>query len=163
MNSRFYSFDHKGVHFIVLDGNDIPVGHQSGYPCYIAADQISWLYENLKQTNAFSIVFVHQSIEREMDGSIKNGSEVRNLLEKVNHQAGFRKVIACFSGHHRRDYVRWINNILYSQINSASYYWIGEDFLEVRYDSNLHILNILIYILTNFLLFLCPLLKKRMA
>ena len=137
MDARFYSFDHKGVHFIVLDGNDVPVGHQSGYPCYIDGDQIAWLYEDLKQTDACSIIFVHQSIELETDGSIKNGSEIRSLLEEVNRQAGFRKVIACFLGHHHRDYVRWINNILYSQINSASYYWIGEEFLEVRYSQEI--------------------------
>jgi predicted phosphodiesterase len=137
MDSRFYSFDQGGIHFVVLDGNDTPTHHQSGYPRYIAGNQIEWLRNDLAQTGAPTIVFAHQSIEFEEDDGIENGAEIRNLLEETNRQAGFQQVMACFSGHHHRDYARWINDILYPQINSASYYWVGGDYLEVRYNQEI--------------------------
>ena len=137
MDSRFYSFDQGGIHFVVLDGNDTPAHHQSGYPRYIAGDQVEWLRNDLSQTGAPTIVFAHQSIEFEEDDGIENGAEIRNLLEETNRQAGFQQVMACFSGHHHRDYARWINDILYPQINSASYYWVGGDYLEVRYNQEI--------------------------
>jgi len=133
MKSRYYSFDRSGVHFVVLDGNDRPKNHAGGYPRYIAADQLDWLRKDLAATALPTIVFVHQSIERENDGGVQNGAAVRGLFEEANREAGRRKVIACFSGHHHRDYVRQINDIVYPQINSASYFWVGGDYQRVRY------------------------------
>ena len=110
MPSRFYSFDRRDVHFVVLDGNDRPADHKSGYPRFIADDQIAWLKDDLERTDSPTIVFVHQSIER--DGGVQNGAAVRAVLEEANDKAGRRKVVACFSGHHHRDYVRQIANIV---------------------------------------------------
>ena len=67
-----------------------------------------------------------------------NGKDVRAVFEKANHSAGFRKVLACFSGHHHRDYVRQIRDIVYPQINSASYYWVGKKYARNRYSDALH-------------------------
>jgi hypothetical protein len=86
----------------------------------------------LAATEKTTIIFVHQSPERPEDGGLQNGTEVRGILEQANRAAGFRKVVACFTGHHHRDYVRQINNIVYPQINSASYQWVGGNFLRVR-------------------------------
>ncbi len=133
MAARYYSFDQGGIHFVVLDGNDRPKDHSGGYPRYIAENQLDWLEKDLAATERTTIVFVHQSIERETKGGVQNGAAVRQLLEEANIRAGRRKVIACFSGHHHRDYVRQINNIVYPQINSASYFWVGGDYQRVRY------------------------------
>ena len=133
MKARYYSYDRSGVHFVVLDGNDRPENHAGGYPRYIASDQLDWLQKDLAATGLPTIVFVHQSIERENKGGVQNGAIVRAHLEAANKEAGRRKVIACFSGHHHRDYVRQINDIVYPQINSASYFWVGGDYLRVRY------------------------------
>ncbi len=46
-------------------------------------------------------------------------------------------MVACFSGHHHRDYVRQINDIVYPQINSASYHWVGGDYQRVRYSKEI--------------------------
>jgi predicted phosphodiesterase len=132
MPARFYSFERGGVHFVVLDGNDRPADHKSGYPRFIADDQLEWLRKDLAATEKTTIIFVHQSPERPEDGGLQNGTEVRGILEQANRAAGFRKVVACFTGHHHRDYVRQINNIVYPQINSASYHWVGGNFLRVR-------------------------------
>jgi len=133
MAARYYAFEQGGVKFIVLDGNDRPEDHAGGYPRYIAEDQLAWLEKELDATSSPVILFVHQSIEREEEGGVQNGAAVRQILEAANDRAGQRKVVACFSGHHHRDYVRQIRDIVYPQINSASYHWVGSKFKHVRY------------------------------
>lgn len=137
MDGRFYAFDRGGVHFVVLDGNDRPADHAGGYPRFIADDQLAWLRRDLTMTSLPTVVFVHQSVERETKGGIQNGAEVRKILEEANRAEGRRKVVACFSGHHHRDYVRRINDILYPQINSASYHWVGSTYQKVRYSAEI--------------------------
>lgn len=137
MPARYYAFDKAGIRFIVLDGNDRPKDHQSGYPRYIAEDQLAWLKKELEATDLPVIVFVHQSLEREANGGVQNGAAVRTLLEAAKNNSGQGKVVACFSGHHHRDYVRTINGIAYPQINSASYYWVGGDFKHIRYSEEI--------------------------
>lgn len=137
MPARYYSFDQAGLHFVVLDGNDRPENHAGGYPRFIADDQLDWLRKDLADTSLPTVIFVHQSLERPEEGGVQNGRAVREVLEEANTNAGQRKVIACFSGHHHRDYVRQINDIVYPQINSASYHWVGGNFAKVRYSKEI--------------------------
>lgn len=137
MPARYYSFDQAGTHFVVLDGNDRPADHKAGYPRFIAPDQLEWLRGDLAATQLPTIVFIHQSLERPDKGGVQNGPDVRRILEGANQAAGRRKVVACFSGHHHRDYVRRINDIVYPQINSASYHWVGGDYQRVRYSKEI--------------------------
>jgi predicted phosphodiesterase len=137
MPSRYYKFEQSGVQFIVLDGNDRPKNHSGGYPRFIEEDQLNWLRHQLEASELPIVVFVHQSLEREEKGGVQNGADVRQILEEANTKAGRRRVVACFSGHHHRDYVRQINDIVYPQINSASYHWVGADFQHVRYSESI--------------------------
>ncbi|MDG2380937.1 MAG: metallophosphoesterase [Pirellulaceae bacterium] len=132
MEDRYYSFDKQGIHFVVLDGNDQGPGQQPYYR-WVAEDQLKWLTADLENTQLPTIVFVHQSPERPEDGGLENGKQVQEILEQANQNQARKKVVACLSGHHHRDYLRQINGILYSQINSASYYWLGGNYLKVRY------------------------------
>ena len=132
MKDRYYSFDQKGVHVVVLDGNDQGPG-QKPYYRWVADDQLDWFADDLAGTSLPTLVFVHQSPERPEDGGIANGKLIQKVMEDANRKAGQQKVIACFSGHHHRDYMRRIGSVLYSQINSASYFWIGGDYQKVRY------------------------------
>ena len=59
MPARHYSFDAKGLHFIILDGND-PGGTSSGYARFIGKDQLEWLEEDLRTHPLPTVVFVHQ-------------------------------------------------------------------------------------------------------
>lgn len=132
MPRRHYSFDQAGWHFVVLDGNEIKPGKRApGYPRYIGPEQRAWLREDLKKTDAPTILFSHQSLE-DPDG-VENGAEVRAILEQANATAGWRKVGACLSGHHHIDFATQIAGIHYVQINSMSYQWLGEKFPQVRY------------------------------
>ena len=83
MPSRYYSFEEGDFHFVVLDGNDRPADHVSGYPCYINAEQQAWLKEDLSATTRPTLVMVHQSLERPEDGGVQNGEAIRRILEEA--------------------------------------------------------------------------------
>jgi len=134
--AKYYSFDKKGFHFIVLDGNDInpSLDKASGYPRYIGKEQREWLINDLKSTKNRVVIFSHQSLEAE---GIENRQEIRKIIEDENISAGFKKIILCFSGHHHTDYATVINGINYIQINSMSYSWVGEEFMKIRYSEEI--------------------------
>lgn len=136
MQDRYYSFDQKGVHCVVLDGNDQGPG-QKPYFRWVGEDQLHWFANDLASTSLPTLVFVHQSPERPEKGGIENGKQVQQVMEDANRKAGRQKVVACFSGHHHRDYRRRIGSVLYSQINSASYFWIGSKYQKVRYSPDI--------------------------
>lgn len=136
MPKNYYSFDKKGIHFIVLDGNDPNPSPWSGYNRYIGDAQKEWLIKDLEQTNNPTIIFSHQSLELEYDG-IANMKEIRGILERANRTAGFKKVLCCINGHTHTDYATQINDIYYVQINSASYRWVGGDHKVVRYSKEI--------------------------
>ena len=133
---KYYSFDLDGYHFVVLDGNDKKEhGPASGYPRYIGEQQAEWLKSDLANTNSPTFIFSHQSIENA--GGVENGKVIRSILEEANRKANFRKVIACFSGHHHADYYTVIENIYYIQINSMSYEWLGADYKHARFSKEI--------------------------
>ena len=131
--SKYYSFDMNGFHFIVLDGNDKNSSKDkaSGYARFIGEEQKEWLKNDLKSTDSPTLIFSHQSIEDEE--GVENRLEIQTILEKANLEAGFNKVVACFSGHHHTDYYTSVNDIYYIQINSMSYSWLGDKYKTVRY------------------------------
>lgn len=117
----YYSFNLKGYHFIVLNGNELSENEKSeGYPRSISRNQYNWLKDDLEGTNLPVLIFCHQGIDNDLDG-IREGAILRLLFEKTNKKAGFSKVKAVFSGHNHEDYHNLYNGINYIQINSASY------------------------------------------
>ncbi|WP_242202153.1 metallophosphoesterase family protein [Aestuariivivens insulae] len=136
MPKNYYAFDKKGVHFIVLDGNDPNPKPWSGYNRYIGEAQKQWLIDDLKQTDKPTIIFSHQTLELESDG-VANMKEIRQIIENANKEAGFKKVMCCISGHTHTDYMTQINGVYYVQINSASYRWVGNKYKTVRYSKDI--------------------------
>lgn len=136
MPSRYYAFNAGGARFIVLDGNERDPGQKSGYYQYIGEKQTEWLRRELAAGDDPTILFIHQSLAR--DDGVTNRAAIRDLLERANRQAGFRKVVACFCGHHHRDEYREINGIAYPHVNSASYVWVGAEHRRKRYDEEIH-------------------------
>lgn len=134
----YYSFDDKGLHFVVLDGNEKdPQNKIAGYPRTIGKQQLKWLKEDLRRTQLRTIIFCHQGLENTING-LDNGMEVRYLFEQINTEAGFNKVILVLTGHHHLNYHNQINDIHYVQINSASYYWAGENFESKAFDDEFY-------------------------
>ena len=118
---KYYSFDLKDYHFIVLNGNERPENDTSkGYPRSISKTQYNWLKKDLEETKLPVLIFCHQGIDNDLDG-IKEGAMLRLLFERVNKAAGVAKIKAVFSGHNHEDYHNCYNGVNYVQINSASY------------------------------------------
>jgi len=132
MPVKYHSFDAQGYHFVVLDGNDKKQDPAPGYARYIGTKQRDWLETDLAETELPTFLFSHQSLEH--PGGVENHVVVRAILEAANKQAGWQKVVAAFSGHHHIDYYKTISDIHYVQINSMSYYWVGEKYKHERYD-----------------------------
>jgi len=134
MPARFYGFDHGGVRFLVLDGND-PGGTQGGYNRFIAEDQKAWLDAELENTHSPVLVMIHQPLDN--DWGVVNRDEIRAVLEKDRgpKHAG---VAAVFSGHCHQDYVNRIGGIAHVQINSAAYVWLPANARMNVYDEALH-------------------------
>jgi 3',5'-cyclic-AMP phosphodiesterase len=122
MPAPHHTFDGGTFLGVALDGNDAG-GKGSGYARYIAADQCAWLETTLAGAGRPVIVFVHQPLDDAQ--GVENGAEVRAILEKAE-RARPGRVLAAFAGHLHLDYLRVIGGLPYVQINSASYYWLGE-------------------------------------
>lgn len=143
MKAAHYGFDVGDFHGIVLDPNFVK-NDDGAYTAYavgnqrvpfdrlshIPPEQIDWLRRDLAATKRQVFVFSHQELGHQDQGrpSVANQAEVRQVLEEVNRQAGFQKVVACFAGHLHEDRHREINGIHYIQINSSSYFWLGEKY-----------------------------------
>lgn len=136
--ARYYSYDCKGFHFVILDGNekDTSLNRPAGYARYIGEEQSQWLVNDLDNTHLPTILFCHQGLDND-NGGIYNGTQCRLVLEQANVKAGFTKIQAVFSGHHHLDYYNHINGIHYIQINSMSYQWLGDKYQHLRYSSEI--------------------------
>jgi len=139
MQHNYYSFDFYPYHFVVLDANYL---YQNGqftdyekanfyrddqYKTFIHPDQIDWLAADLSATTLPTIIFSHQSLVHERWG-VKNRMHIQHILEAENRSAGYPKVLACVNGHNHLDFHRVLNGIHYIDINSASYFWLGESY-----------------------------------
>lgn len=141
MKKKYYSFDKGDFHFIVLDCNYILKDGQyvdyanSNY--YIARqnrdlinpEQIEWLKADLAKTDKQCIIISHQAFDEIWGGyGVPNRLDVRKVIDDANNRTDFQKVIACFCGHHHVDDHSYINKVHYFQMNSASYYYVGDGF-----------------------------------
>ncbi|HAH26140.1 MAG TPA: hypothetical protein DCL77_20655 [Prolixibacteraceae bacterium] len=115
-DKNYYSFNQKGFHFIVLDGNytadekDYNKDNYTGVLSYIPAREVEWLKEDLKSNQLPAIVFIHQLLDdsKGMKRSAQNAPEVRKIMEDSG------KVLCVFQGH--------VNSEKYSMINNIHYY-----------------------------------------
>ncbi|MEM8667064.1 MAG: metallophosphoesterase [Planctomycetota bacterium] len=112
-DKSYYSFDSGEYHFIVLDscfrGDGEPYGRKNfkWTDPNIPAAEVSWLKADLNSSAKKTVVFAHQRLDVSNQYGVRNGSEVRKVLEDSG------KVLAVFQGHsHKNDY-REINGIHY--------------------------------------------------
>lgn len=134
----YYSFDKLGFHFVILDGNEKSQSKKiAGYPRSISQQQLEWLKKDIRGTKDKVIIFCHQGLDND-NGGLENGMAVRYLLEQLNIEAGFNKILLVLTGHHHLNYHNEINGIHYVQINSASYYWAGDTFESKAFDGEFY-------------------------
>ena len=140
---RYYSFDAKGVHFIVLDGNNwrgktaVAKGHDGVAGAYWIDDsQRDWLEKDLAANREkVKFVFCHEELHHTpVEGSgqggdvpfppvgkersyVDNGWQIREMLAKDG------KVVACFHGHKHRN--RWAVYDGIHYVTLAAIHWEG--------------------------------------
>lgn len=132
----YYFFDKNGFRFVVLDANyfqndDGTFTHYShgNYFKYrgnalsiLPPEEMAWLGEVLETSPWPCVLFSHQSYEREV-GGIANWREIRTLIDSTNARHPGR-IRLCINGHHHRDFIRVLNQVVYFDLNSASYDWV---------------------------------------
>ncbi|TWU18457.1 metallophosphoesterase family protein [Allorhodopirellula heiligendammensis] len=109
----YYSFDRGGYHFIVLDScfrsDGEPYGrHNSVWTdANVPPAELEWLAADLKACSDPVIVFAHQRLDVSNSHGVRNGAEVRRVLEASGN------VLAVFQGHSHRNDVTEIAGIHY--------------------------------------------------
>lgn len=115
--NRYYSFDRKGWHFVVLDSNNPPAGS-------LDAEQRSWLENDLKALTPGTPVLVLShyptlGVCTIIEGGNHTDAEYLNNLF-VQHKD---KKFHCLSGHiHQLDYGRY-NHVHYYGNGAVSGHW----------------------------------------
>ena len=131
MKGRYYTENVNGLNLVVLDGNEKPQNHKSGYPAHIGEKQLEWLAKQLNTLNGPILVMCHQPLAG--PSSIDNAEAVQTLLN-----AAADKVLLAVNGHTHIDHVARAGKISYLHVNSASYKWVGGSYRNKSYPAEVH-------------------------
>ncbi len=137
LEKSYYSFNKKGFHFIVLDGNDKKNPEAKGYKQFIGEEQLSWFRNDLAGTTLPVVIFSHQGLI-EYKGAdetygVENREQVQEILANHNRTHPGKKVVACFNGHTHYDDAVNFNGIWFITITSMSYHWLGEKYAHATF------------------------------
>ncbi len=136
LSRGYYFFDEGGYRFIILDTNyyrdgdafvHYSMGNYFKHPDereWVSPEQLPWLEETISASPFPCVLISHASFERGPDGA-KNGEEIRAIIDEANKKRK-HSVILVINGHYHRDHLTVLNNVLYFEINSASYDWVEE-------------------------------------
>jgi predicted phosphodiesterase len=121
-DKSYYSFDAKGIHFVVLDANFTRDGKPYDRGNFVWNDtcipeiEMKWLEKDLSKTRHPVVVFTHQLLDDSGDKNVavSNAAEVRKVLE----QSG--KVLAVFQGHVHDERYSLINGIHYQTVHAMT-------------------------------------------
>ena len=111
--STHYSFDLKGIHFVVLDANYIADGSDYDHGNFDWTDanvplkQLNWFTKDLASSTGPVITFVHQQLDVTGSTGVKNGPKVRQVLQDS------KRALAVFQGHHHAGHYSFIEGIHY--------------------------------------------------
>ncbi len=135
MPKGHYTFDKNGFRFIIFDPNYFCIdGVYTHYThgnyfkaktdmiTVVPPEQVEWMKAVMSESPFPCILVSHQSIEREV-GSVANWQELRKIINEVNKKHPGR-IRLCINGHYHRNFLRILDNVVYFDLNSASYDWI---------------------------------------
>ena len=117
----YYSFNQKGIHFVILDGDFTKEekaydhGNFTWDDAYISKDEIDWLKDDLKANELPVIVFIHQMLEesKSVSHAVRNAPQVRQILEQS------KNVLCVLQGHVHEEIYKFINGIHYYSVNAV--------------------------------------------
>lgn len=134
MPNGYYYFEEKGYRFVVLDPNYCKVDDQyihydlgnyyqwPGNRDYTPPEQLAWVEKTLEESPYPCIIVSHDSYEREAQSS-RDFAKVQDIIRKINKNEP-NKVLMVINGHHHRDFLRILDNVLYWDVNSVTYDWV---------------------------------------
>ncbi len=139
----YYSFDRKGVHFVVLDAcfrkDGQPYGRKNSAwdDANIPESEIDWLRQDLKKADGKVIVLAHQRLDSNSQHCVKNAAEVRGVLESSE------KVMAVFQGHSHQNAYTEIGHIHYctlvAMVEGSGVINNSYTLLDIHSDGTLHV------------------------
>ena len=149
MKCGHYFFDRNGFRLVIADPNYIKfadgrIVHYSSSNYLkrkpgdgseigvMPPEQLAWLKDTVENSPYPCIVFSHQSFERPTGAACHNYREVQEIFNSANRKSP-GKVRMAINGHHHRDYIRTLDNVVYFDLNSASFDWIGTKRAHTRY------------------------------
>ncbi|MBD3673553.1 MAG: metallophosphoesterase [Planctomycetaceae bacterium] len=109
----YYSFDRRGIHFVVLDSCFRSDGEPYGRKNFKWTDanippaELEWLAADLKVNSKPTIVFAHQRLDVSNNHGVRNCPDVRKILESSG------QVKAVFQGHSHQNDLKEIEGIHY--------------------------------------------------
>lgn len=109
----FYSFDHNGFHFIILDacftreGTPYQRKNFEWTDTAIPKEELEWLKADLEKNQRPTIVFAHQRLDTTDAHGVKNSPDVRKVLESSGN------VLLVLQGHNHMNDLKEINSIHY--------------------------------------------------
>ncbi|PZX56776.1 metallophosphoesterase family protein [Algoriphagus chordae] len=131
MPATYYTQDLKGIRLIVLDGNEKgSPSYTGGYVSFIGAEQINWLQKQLEKSTLPVLICCHQPLAGLF--AVDNATEIQSLLGQYSD-----KILLCINGHSHIDQHQVINDVNYLHINSASYYWVGDDYKHTTFEASI--------------------------
>lgn len=148
--SSYYYFDKGPFRFIVLDSNyliddkgqfvDYNKANYRGLPDSridrYGTEQIKWLETLLKDTTQICLIFSHAPVN-ERYSEVSQNKDIHNIITRARDRG--TRIAVVFGGHIHSDNYHLIDGINYLQVNSASYIWGGQKFLNTeRYPAEIH-------------------------
>lgn len=115
-SKSYYSFDHAGHHFVVLDscfrgdGEPYQRNNFKWTDPNIPQAELEWLAADLTTNKKPTIVFAHQRLDLSNHYAVKNAAAVRAIMEKSGN------VKAVFQGHSHKNDHKEINGIHYTTL-----------------------------------------------
>lgn len=132
MPSRYYVENIEGLNLVVLDGNDKgSPSHKGGYPSFVGEEQVAWLEEQLNKIVGPIIIVSHQPLAGPW--AVDNAEEIQKLLSKYSD-----KILIALNGHSHIDHILKVDGVVYMHVNSASYQWVGGDYVHESYPEHIH-------------------------
>ncbi len=144
-NERYYSFDHKGIHFIFINTDEYWV-HEGGYEYEVTEEQKDWIIDDLTNNNMkFTIATFHRpcySVRSET--RYLQAKVVRSILEPIFAEYG---VNLTFSGHDHYYYNtkrKGIQHVVTGGAGAPLAYtgYTGHAFLADKFISKFHYCNV---------------------
>jgi len=116
-NPNFYLLDGEYVHYDL--GNYYKHGPLRDH---MPPEQLTWLRETIESSPHPCVIISHESFERG-NGGVKNMDAVQRIINDANRRKP-HSVILCINGHHHCDHIRILDNVVYFELNAASYHYL---------------------------------------